>query len=132
MTLRRRCLRWLALPFGSAVPFVSASIVGSCLALGCGSDDGGSGDEGPPSPGGQTGEESLGCQPVERDMLAWSERSALGFSADELLNAIGSESTDRLTWSGGGGTPLTLGVARAASGSVELQRREFVSDGSGA
>lgn len=132
MTLRRRSPRWLALPLGSALPFVSAAIVGSCLALGCGSDDGGSGAEGPPSPGGQTGEESFGCQPVERDMLAWSERSALGFSADELLNAIGSESTDRLIWSGGSGTPLTLGVARAASGSVELQRREFVSDGSGA
>jgi len=132
MTSRRRSLRWLALPFGSAAPLISAGIVGSCLVLGCGSNGGGSGADEPPPPGGQTGEETLGCQPVERDMLAWSERSALGFSADELLNALGSESTDRLTWSGGSGTPLTLGIERAASGSVEFQTREFVSDGSGA
>jgi hypothetical protein len=127
MTLRRRSLSWLALPLGSAVPLFSAGLVGSCMLLGCGSDD----DE-PPRPGGQTGEEGSGCQPVERDMLAWSERSALGFSADELLNSLGSESTDRLTWSSGSGTPLTLGIERATSGSVEFQTREFVSDGSGA
>src|SRR5688572_5952599 len=132
MTLRRRSLRWLALPLGSAVPFFSAGLVGSCMLLGCGSDGGGSGADEPPTPGGQTGEEGSGCQPVERDMLAWSERSALGFSADELLNSLGSESTDRLTWSSGSGTPLTLGIERAASGSVEFQTRDFVSDGSGA
>lgn len=131
MTFRRGSLRGLTLPYGSAVPLASAWLVGSCVLLGCGSD-GGSGAEEPPPPGGQTGEESFGCQPVERDMLAWSERSALGFSADELLNSLGSESTDRLTWSGGGTTPLTLGIERAASGSVELQTRDFVSDGSGA
>lgn len=128
MTLRRRSLRWLALPFGSALPLISAGLLGNCMLLGCGSDDA---DE-PPPPGGQTGEEGIGCQPVERDMLAWSERSALGFSADELLNSLGSESTDRLTWSSGSGTPLTLGIERATSGSVEFQTREFVSDGSGA
>lgn len=138
MTCRRRSLRWLAvpfsssLPFRSAVPLVSALLIGSASMLGCGSDGGGSSADEPPPPGGQTGEETTGCQPVERDMLAWSERSSLGFSADELLNSLGSESTDRLTWSSGSGTPLTLGIERAASGSVEFQTRDFVSDGSGA
>jgi hypothetical protein len=124
MTPRRRSLHWLAMSSGSAV------LVGTLL--GCGSDGGGSGADEPPPPGGQTGEETVGCQPVERDMLAWSERSALGFSADELLNSLGSESTDRLSWSNGSGTPLTLGVERAASGRVEFQARDYVSDGSGA
>lgn len=132
MTLRRRSLRWFAPPVGSAVPLLSAGLVGSCMLLGCGSNDGGSGADEPPAPGGQTGEEGIGCQPVERDMLAWSERSALGFSADELLNSLGSESTDRLTWSSGSGTPLTLGIERSMSGSVEFQTRDYVSDGSGA
>lgn len=137
MTSRRRS-RWLALPFSSALPFrsavplVSALLIGSGSMLGCGSDGGGSSADEPPPPGGQTGEETTGCQPVERDMLAWSERSSLGFSADELLNSVGSESTDRLTWSGGSGTPLTLGIERASSGSVEFQTRDFVSAGSGA
>jgi hypothetical protein len=132
MTFRRRSPRWLVLLFGSAVPLVSACIGGSCMLFGCGSDGGGSDSDEPPAPGGQTGEETTGCQPVERDPLAWSERSALGFSADELLNALGSEGQGRLTWSSGSGTPLTLGVERAASGSVEFQTRDFVSDGSGA
>jgi len=110
-----------------------AASLGAVMALGCGSDGGSSSDEGPmPPSGGQTGEESFGCQPVDRDMLAWSERSTLGFSADELLNALGSEGDARLTWAGGGSTPLTLEIERTASGSVEFQTRDFVSDGSGA
>lgn len=123
MTLRRRSLRWLNR---------SVLLVGAALgSTGCGAgDDGGAEDEGPAPPGGQTGEETLGCRAVESDMLAWSEQSALGFSADTLLNALGSESDARLTWSRGGSTSLTLGIERA-SGSVEFQSREFVS-GSGA
>ena len=101
----------------------------SATALGCGSDSNGSGG-GPDAPGGQTGEETVGCLPVERDLLAWSERSALGFSADELLNALGSERRGRLTWQNGTSSPLALTLERA-SGSVELQQREWVDDGSG-
>jgi len=108
-------------------------LLGSAFALGgCGGGgDGASEDDAPPPPGGQTGEETVGCLPVERHMLAWSERSTLGFSADELLNALGSESDARLAWSGGGSTPLTLGIERA-SGSVEFQQRAYVDDASGA
>lgn len=131
MTPRCRSPRWLlsCMARGSAPWAACAVLLGSVMTLGCGSDD--SGADGPVPPGGQTGEETLGCQPVERDMLAWSERSALGFSADELLNALGSEVDARLAWSTSGSTPLTLGIERA-SGSVEFQTREFVSDGSGA
>jgi hypothetical protein len=138
MTSRRRSLRWLAPSSGLAerlrfaLTIGGALIAGSALATGCGSGDGGSEDDEPTPPGGQTGEETLGCQPVERDMLAWSERSSLGFSADELLNALGSESAARLAWSSGGSTPLTLRIERAAGGSVEFQTRDYVSDGSGA
>ena len=137
MTSRRRSLRWLALSTGLAVRLRSAAawgcalIAGSALAIGCGSGDGGSEDDEPTPPGGQTGEETTGCLPVERDMLAWSERSSLGFSADELLNAVGSESAARLVWSSGGNTPLALAIERAASGSVEFQTRDYVSDDSG-
>jgi hypothetical protein len=127
MTPRRRCL----LALRSALPVAVTLLVVGAMPLGCGSGDGSSDTDELPPPGGQTGEETTGCQPVQRDMLAWSERSALGFSADELLNALGSDSSDRLVWSDGGGTPLTLGIERAASGSVEFQTRDYVS-GSGA
>ena len=102
----------------------------SASAIGCGSDSSSSSGDGPDAPGGQTGEETVGCLPVERDMLAWSERATLGFSADELLNALGSGRDGRLTWQNGTSTPLSLTLARA-SGSVELQRREWTNDGSG-
>lgn len=108
-----------------------ALLLGASLALGCGSDDGPD-DGAPPPSGGQTGEETFGCQPVSRDGLAWSERSPLGFSADELLAALGGEVEARLAWSEGGSTPLTLTIERQSGGSVEFQEREFVSDGSGA
>jgi hypothetical protein len=102
----------------------------SATAFACGSDSGSSSEDGPDAPGGQTGEETVGCLPVERDMLAWSERSTLGFSADELLNALGSEREGRLRWASGTSTPLTLTLARA-SGSVEFQQREWTTDSSG-
>jgi hypothetical protein len=142
MTPRRR---FLPSSSGLVLPSVSAliggavarhgvaALLGAGMALGCGSGGGSSSDEGPmPPSGGQTGEESFGCQPVDRDMLAWSERSTLGFSADELLNTLGSEGDARLTWAGGGSTPLTLGLERAATGSVEFQTRDFTSDRTGA
>jgi hypothetical protein len=102
----------------------------SAAAIGCGSDSGSSSGDDPVPPGGQTGEETVGCLPVERDMLAWSERSTLGFSADELLNALGSEREGRLRWANGNITPLTLTLART-SGSVEFQQREWTTDASG-
>ncbi len=102
----------------------------SASAIGCGSNSGSTSQDGPDAPGGQTGEETVGCLPVERDMLAWSERSTLGFSADELLNALGSEREGRLAWQNGTSTPLTLTLARA-SGSVEFQQRAWMNDGSG-
>jgi hypothetical protein len=92
-------------------------------AAGCGSD-GSHAD----TPGGQT--ESAGCSPVTRTNLAWSERSTLGFSADELLSTLGAGHQARLTYADGTSTTLTLALART-SGQVEFQDREYTSDQSG-
>jgi hypothetical protein len=101
-------------------------------ALGCGADSDSASQNGPGVAGGQTGEESTGCQAVQSSPLAWSERSPLGFSADELLNSLGAERDARLTWQDGTSTTLSLALARGASGRVEYQQRDDVSSGSGA
>lgn len=107
-------------------------VLSSATILGCGAGaDGNADGAGPAAPGGQTGEETVGCVPVERDALAWNERSPLGFSADELLESLGNERDARLTWSDGASTSLELGLERGG-GSVEFQRRDEVGDGSGA
>jgi hypothetical protein len=98
-------------------------------AAACGSDSSGS-DGNDPNAGGQTGEETVGCLPVETTNLAWSERSSLGFSADELLNSLGAERRTRLTWDDGTSTSLTMTLARA-SGAPSFQQREWTDDGSG-
>jgi hypothetical protein len=69
----------------------------------------------PPTPGGQTGEESgaPGCvQPAEvsSQTLAAGEVSPLGFSAEQLLTAIGTERRQTLTWPDGTSTPVRLGL----------------------
>ena len=61
--------------------------------------------------------------PIETRSLAWSERSPLGFSADELLGALGPQYRGRLTYDDGRTTSLELGLARA-SGSVAFERFE--------
>jgi hypothetical protein len=82
--------------------------------------------------GGQTGEETVGCLPVEGDTraLAWSERSALGFSADEVLRTLGSSQEVRLTYQDGSTTTLQMEIERRDDG-VEFQNREWQDDGSG-
>jgi hypothetical protein len=104
----------------------------AAAALGCGADSHSAALDGPSVSGGQTGEETTGCQPVQTRRLAWSERSPLGFSADELLNSLGAQRDARLTWEDGTSTTLSLALARGASGSVEYQEREYGSDSSGA
>ena len=102
----------------------------SMAAAACGSDSSGS-DGNDPNAGGQTGEEGVGCLPVESTNLAWSERSSLGFSADELLNSLGTELSTRLTWKkDSSSTSLTMTLARA-SGAPTFQEREWTDDGSG-
>lgn len=64
------------------------------------------------------------CVPVETRSLAWSERSPLGFSADGLLRALGSEREARLTRADGTSTRLDLGLSRVSAGSVSFQTRE--------
>jgi hypothetical protein len=91
------------------VPFVAA--------LGCGSD--GSPDESSdrtPAPN---------CpQPSAPRSLAWSERSPLGFSADEVLAALGAQFEGRLTYADGTTTALTVGLERG-SGDVEYRESPF-------
>src|SRR4051812_21868699 len=69
-------------------------------AAGCGSDGSSDASEGN-NPGGQTGEESAGCNVVASSNVAWSERSTLGFSADELLNTLGAGHQARLEYADG-------------------------------
>jgi hypothetical protein len=111
-------------------PCFTLSLLLAAAAIGCGSDSGSSiGDE---EPGGQTGEETVGCLPVEGDTraLAWSQRSSLGFSADEVLGTLGASRDTRLDWSDGSTTTLGLELTRRM-GSVEFQNREWQDDGSG-
>jgi hypothetical protein len=115
MTSRLRTLSWVLV-----------------LAAGCGSSGDGDSQLGTGVNGGQTGEEGSGCKAERTTRLAWSERSALGFSADELLGALGDEQDTRLTYEDGTSTTLSLALARGDEGAVEYQERAFVSDGSGA
>jgi hypothetical protein len=119
MTSRRFFAPWVLL----------STLTASCLAA-CGSDSDSSTQNGGFS-GGQTGEEGVGCQPVQRDPIAWSERSPLGFSADDILAAIGSTRETRLEWEDGTSTALTVGIERASSGQVEFQEREWVASTNG-
>jgi hypothetical protein len=95
---------------------------------GCGSDGASDNSDGS-NPGGRT-EETSGCNPIARVNLAWSERSTLGFSADELLNTLGAEHQSRLTYPDGTSTTLTLALERTSS-QVEFQERDYTSDQSG-
>jgi hypothetical protein len=118
MTLRLRLDAWVVL--------VAA-------AAGCGGGSDGDSQLGTGIAGGQTGEEGgAACEPIESTRLAWSERSPLGFSADELLGALGRERSTRLTYDDGATTTLSLTLERGSEGAVEYQEREWMSDGSGA
>ena len=64
------------------------------------------------------------CVAVESLSLAWSEQSPLGFSADGLLRAFGSERETRLTRADGTSTGLDLGLSRVSAGTVSFQTRE--------
>jgi hypothetical protein len=94
-------------------------LVALTSGFGCGSGGG----------GGAAAEAS--CVAVETRSLAWSELSPLGFSADGLLRAIGSEHETRLTRADGTSTGLTLGLVRVSAGSVAFQTRERASTAGG-
>jgi hypothetical protein len=98
----------------------SKRLLGVLLTLGgmgCGS--GGSSDASTPEP--TITRETICRDVLETRALAWSERSPLGFSADELLRGLGAQYQGRLTYDDGTTSALTLGLDRA-SGSVEYQR----------
>jgi hypothetical protein len=97
-------------------------LLGALLTLsgaGCGS--GGPSDASTSDPPVTITRETICRDVLETRALAWSERSPLGFSADELLGGLGTQYRGRLTYDDGTTSPLTLGLDRA-SGSVEYQR----------
>jgi hypothetical protein len=115
----------------------SACLVLLAAALGCGSDGGAANADDPdtnnPPIGGQTGEETIGCLAVETRALAWSERSPLGFSADELLTALGDERESQLERAGGTRTRLRLRLElERGGGAPQFEEREWVQPNLGA
>lgn len=74
--------------------------------------------------GGQTGEESLGCAAVNRQPLAAGAVSPLGFSANQLFEALGTQQSITLTWAEGGTTRLAVTID-ASSAEVEFIDREL-------
>lgn len=103
----------------SSVLFVAAN----ATIVGCSSapdDAGGPADV----RGGQTGEETAGCLPVRSETLAQGATSPLGFSADALLAALGSERRVPLTWDDGTTTSLQLELSYAG-GDVIFSEREY-------
>jgi hypothetical protein len=113
----------------------SACLVLLAAAVACGSDDPAPAANDPnaddPSIGGQTGEEDVGCLAVESRNLAWSELSPLGFSADALLSALGTERETRLDWADGSSSRLSLTLERR-DGAVAFEEREWTEASSGA
>jgi hypothetical protein len=83
-------------------------------AVACGSEQDTPRDLDPNDPqiGGQTGEEAPGCSAVALRALSWSERTPLGFSADELSSALGAEREARLDWADGRSTRVLLALQR--------------------
>ena len=64
------------------------------------------------------------CVTVASRPLVWSERSPLGFSADELLRALGSQREARLVRADGSSTALDLRVERVIGGPLSFQTNE--------
>lgn len=91
----------------------------ACTAGGCGSG----------SSGGR--HEEAACVANQSRSLAWSEQSPLGFSADQLLRALGSEREARLTRADGTSSGLDLGLSRVSAGAVSFQTRERESSPAG-
>jgi len=81
------------------------------------------------SNGGQTGEEGAGCLDVRTERLAANQISALGFSADQALAALGLERNVPLTWQDGTQTSLRLAFEYPGTG-VEFAERAYRDSGS--
>lgn len=81
------------------------------------------------NPDGQVGEEGgVTCGPIERIQLSQSEESLLGFSADDVLQAIGGMYTGQAMWADGTSSPASLSLDYQG-GHLEYQDREWVDDG---
>lgn len=81
------------------------------------------------SNGGQTGEEGAGCLAVRTERLAASQASPLGFSADQVMAAVGLEHSVPLTWQDGTQTSLRLAFDYPGT-EVEFAERQYRASGS--
>jgi len=81
-----------------------------------------------PSDGGQVGEETIGCLPVETQVLEVDETSPLGFTPMDVLTLVDGSHTEALRWADGGETELTTSFSFASA--ANFQDREWVDAGS--
>jgi hypothetical protein len=109
----------------------SALLLVPVLCASCSSSPDEPSGEPPPPAGGQTGEETLGCLPVERQTLEVDEPSALGMSARAVLDSLGTEREATFRWSAGPSTTLRIALGVRA-GAIEFQTRQWRDSGSGA
>ncbi len=79
-----------------------------------------------PDDGGQVGEETIGCLPVETQTLALEETSPLGFTPMQVLDLVDGSHTAPLRWDDGSETVLTTSFSYASE--ANYQDREWVDD----
>ena len=79
-----------------------------------------------PSDGGQVGEETIGCLPVETQALTLEQTSPIGFSPMQVLDLVDGSHTAPLRWADGSETVLTTSFTYASE--ANYQDREWVDD----
>lgn len=79
-----------------------------------------------PSDGGQVGEETIGCLPVDTQALALDETSPIGFSPMQVLELVDGSHAAPLRWANGSETVLTTSFSYASE--ANYQDREWIDD----
>lgn len=82
-----------------------------------------------PKDGGQVGEETVVCKPVETQSLAVDQDSPLGFSAMDILDFADGSHTETLRWADGTETELTTSFSFENTANFHV--REWVDDSMG-
>jgi hypothetical protein len=83
-----------------------------------------------PASGGQVGEETLGCLPVDSIALGETDPSPLGFTIMDVEDFTVGQHETELRWEGGSTTPLTIGITYSGNGFY--RDREWVDEGGSA
>lgn len=84
----------------------------------------------PPNDDGQSGEENVGCLPVETAEYALADETPLGFTGQQVVDLVSGSHPTTLTWASGTGTDLALDVTVDAT-TVTWSDNEMQDDGSG-